>query len=153
MSRVNKVLISPQAVVADGGALCSSGHLMVAVAAKEFSVPVVGVAGAFMLTPLFAHNQVTTLCYCDTVLCCLCFVLYHAMMHCNALYVTASSLLSFPCPAWSLTHLSPHPLPSLSIERCIRSITVSFFGHQLPRSPNPPPPPPLPLSSLFLFCQ
>ena len=33
------------------------GHLMVAVAAKEFSVPVVGVAGAFMLTPLFAHNQ------------------------------------------------------------------------------------------------
>lgn len=57
MSRVNKVLIAPQAVVADGGAVCSSGHLMVAVAAKEFSVPVVGVAGAYMLTPLFAHNQ------------------------------------------------------------------------------------------------
>jgi len=37
---------------------CITGHLMVAVAAKEFSVPVVGVAGAFMLTPLFAHNQV-----------------------------------------------------------------------------------------------
>ena len=36
----------------------TTGHLMVAVAAKEFSVPVVGVAGAFMLTPLFAHNQV-----------------------------------------------------------------------------------------------
>jgi len=44
---------------ADGGALCSTGHLMVAVAAREFSVPVVGVAGTFTLTPLFAHNQVT----------------------------------------------------------------------------------------------
>jgi translation initiation factor 2B subunit (eIF-2B alpha/beta/delta family) len=32
---------------------------MVAVAAREFSVPVVGVAGTFTLTPLFAHNQVT----------------------------------------------------------------------------------------------
>jgi len=57
MSRVNKVLFSPHAVVADGGAICRSGHLMVATAAKEFSVPVIGVTGAFLLTPLFAHNQ------------------------------------------------------------------------------------------------
>jgi translation initiation factor 2B subunit (eIF-2B alpha/beta/delta family) len=56
-----KVLIAPQAVVADGGAVCSSGHLMVAVAAKEFSVPVVGVTGTYMLTPLFAHNQLAAL--------------------------------------------------------------------------------------------
>ena len=34
---------------------------MVAVAAREFSVPLVGVAGTFTLTPLFAHNQVTAL--------------------------------------------------------------------------------------------
>lgn len=34
MSRVNKVLISPLAVTADGGAMCSGGHLMVATAAK-----------------------------------------------------------------------------------------------------------------------
>ena len=51
--------VAPQA---DGGALCSTGHLMVAVAAREFSVPVVGVAGTFTLTPLFAHNQVTPSC-------------------------------------------------------------------------------------------
>jgi translation initiation factor 2B subunit (eIF-2B alpha/beta/delta family) len=34
---------------------------MVAVAAKEFSVPVVGVTGTYMLTPLFAHNQLAAL--------------------------------------------------------------------------------------------
>lgn len=43
--------------MADGGAICRSGHHMVAVAAKDFSVPVVGVSGAFSFTPLFAHNQ------------------------------------------------------------------------------------------------
>jgi hypothetical protein len=35
----------PQAVMADGGAICSSGHLMCAIAAKEMAVPVVGVTG------------------------------------------------------------------------------------------------------------
>ena len=30
---------------------------MVAIAAKDFAVPVVCVSGAFSLTPLFAHNQ------------------------------------------------------------------------------------------------
>eukprot|EP01041_Mallomonas_annulata_P008457 gene8456-17434_t len=34
MSRVNKVIFSPSAIMADGGAICTSGHLMVAVAAK-----------------------------------------------------------------------------------------------------------------------
>ena len=57
MSRVNKVIFAPQAVMADGGAICSAGQLMVAVAAKEHHVPHVGLAGAFLLTPLFAHNQ------------------------------------------------------------------------------------------------
>ena len=31
---LTKVLVSPHAVIADGGAICSSGHLMVATAAK-----------------------------------------------------------------------------------------------------------------------
>lgn len=61
MSRINKVILSPHAVMADGGALCSSGLLMVATAAKEFSVPVVGITGAFTLAPLFAHNQTAAL--------------------------------------------------------------------------------------------
>jgi translation initiation factor eIF-2B subunit beta len=61
MARVNKVIFTPVAVMADGGAICSSGHLMVASAAKEHAVPVVGLASAFMLSPLFAHNQETVL--------------------------------------------------------------------------------------------
>ncbi len=51
--------------MADGGSICSSGHHMVAVAAKEYSVPVVGVSGPFSFTPLFAHNQSQVL---DTLL-------------------------------------------------------------------------------------
>lgn len=57
MSRVNKVLISPNSILADGGAICTSGHMMVAIAAKDFAVPVVGVTGAYKLTPLYSHNQ------------------------------------------------------------------------------------------------
>eukprot|EP01032_Pedospumella_encystans_P018234 gene18234-20763_t len=61
MARVNKVILSPNAVTADGGAICPSGMLMVCIAAKELSVPVVCVTGAFTLTPLFAHNQSSVL--------------------------------------------------------------------------------------------
>lgn len=105
MSRINKVIFAPQAVMADGGAICPAGQLMVAVAAKvctylylylyiciniyistcylllltlvlltpllslpvspcqEHHVPHVGLTGAFLLTPLFAHNQVRA-CHC-----------------------------------------------------------------------------------------
>lgn len=61
MARVNKVILSPHAIMADGGAISRSGHALVANAAKELSVPVVCVSGAFSLTPLFAHNQDTVL--------------------------------------------------------------------------------------------
>jgi len=57
MSRVNKVVFCPQAVMADGGAICTAGQLNIAVAAKEHHVPHVGLTGAFLLTPMFAHNQ------------------------------------------------------------------------------------------------
>lgn len=43
--------------MADGGAICSCGHFMLAIAAKQYSVPMVGVTGTFLLTPLFSHNQ------------------------------------------------------------------------------------------------
>jgi translation initiation factor eIF-2B subunit beta len=43
--------------MADGGAICLSGHLMTILAAREHAVPVVGVTGVYKLTPLFAHNQ------------------------------------------------------------------------------------------------
>jgi translation initiation factor eIF-2B subunit beta len=57
MCRVNKVLLSSLAVVADGGAICNSGCSMVATAAKEFNIPVVCLSASYMLTPLFAHTQ------------------------------------------------------------------------------------------------
>ena len=34
MSRINKVIFAPQAVMADGGAICACGHSMLASAAK-----------------------------------------------------------------------------------------------------------------------
>jgi translation initiation factor 2B subunit (eIF-2B alpha/beta/delta family) len=34
MSRVNKVLMSPLAIMSDGECICAAGHKMVAVAAK-----------------------------------------------------------------------------------------------------------------------
>lgn len=71
MARVNKVLFSPHAVLVDGGAICVAGNLMVAVAAKQYSVPVVGIAGTYKLTPLFSHTQDRVLnnllCPCDAV--------------------------------------------------------------------------------------
>jgi translation initiation factor eIF-2B subunit beta len=61
MARVNKVILAPQAIMADGGCIASAGQLMCATAAREFSIPVVCCAGAFSLTPLFAHNQTVAL--------------------------------------------------------------------------------------------
>jgi translation initiation factor 2B subunit (eIF-2B alpha/beta/delta family) len=52
-----QVILSPNAVMADGGAICGCGVLMVCQAAHDYSIPVVCVTGAFTLTPLFAHNQ------------------------------------------------------------------------------------------------
>lgn len=57
MSRVNKVVMSPQAVMADGGAICLAGHQLVTTAAQHYSIPVICVTGSYKLTPLFAHNQ------------------------------------------------------------------------------------------------
>lgn len=57
MGRVNTVLVAPDAVTADGGAICKAGHLIVATTAKEHHVPVVGLASTFLLTPQFAHSS------------------------------------------------------------------------------------------------
>ncbi len=52
MSRVNKVIVSPHAVLNDGGAMFTAGHTMTAVVAREYNVPVVGLAAVFHLTPM-----------------------------------------------------------------------------------------------------
>ena len=48
---------SPHAVMMDGGCMTNAGNLMVAIAAKEFAVKVICLAGTYIMTPLFAHNQ------------------------------------------------------------------------------------------------
>mmetsp|Transcript_14499 Transcript_14499/g.21536 ORF Transcript_14499/g.21536 Transcript_14499/m.21536 type:complete len:388 (+) Transcript_14499:48-1211(+) len=59
MSRVNKVIMATNAVVANGGLVSESGSHMIALAAHELCVPVVCVAGMYKLCPLFPHDQDT----------------------------------------------------------------------------------------------
>lgn len=61
MGRMHKVILSPQGVLADGSAVSSVGHLMVATAAKEFHVPVIQICPPFTITPLFPYHQDVTL--------------------------------------------------------------------------------------------
>jgi len=56
MSRVHKVIIGAQAIMADGSVLAASGTFMMAAAAKHYAVPLVICAGLHKLTPLFPHH-------------------------------------------------------------------------------------------------
>lgn len=56
MSRVNKVLISPKAILANGGLLAQAGTHMIALAAKHYRIPLVCVSGLHKLSPLYAHD-------------------------------------------------------------------------------------------------
>ncbi|CAB1110838.1 unnamed protein product [Ectocarpus sp. CCAP 1310/34] len=62
MARVNKVILSTHAVVANGGLIALNGSHAVALAASDLSVPVVCVTGLFKLCPLFPHDQDTFNC-------------------------------------------------------------------------------------------
>lgn len=57
MARVNKVLIGTHAVMANGGLIAPCGTHMVALAAKQHSVPVVVCTGLYKLTPLYPVDQ------------------------------------------------------------------------------------------------
>ena len=61
MARVNKVLLPAHAVLANGGLVAPSGCNIVALAAKQNSVPVVACAGMFKLCPLYPHEGQDTL--------------------------------------------------------------------------------------------
>ena len=61
MARVNKVLLPSHAVLANGGLISPSGSHMVALAAKQNSVPVVCITGMFKLCPQFPHEGQDTL--------------------------------------------------------------------------------------------
>eukprot|EP00033_Pygsuia_biforma_P001630 GCRY01001832.1.p1 GENE.GCRY01001832.1~~GCRY01001832.1.p1 ORF type:complete len:390 (+),score=63.14 GCRY01001832.1:196-1365(+) len=57
MARVNKVIIAPHIVMANGGIMCRSGIRLVASAAKEHSIPVVAITAMYKLAPLYPHDQ------------------------------------------------------------------------------------------------
>eukprot|EP01017_Pseudomicrothorax_dubius_P011027 TRINITY_DN14049_c0_g1_i1.p1 TRINITY_DN14049_c0_g1~~TRINITY_DN14049_c0_g1_i1.p1 ORF type:complete len:345 (-),score=73.08 TRINITY_DN14049_c0_g1_i1:165-1199(-) len=59
MSRANKVILSPNAIMADGGIISNSGTLLLTAAAKAHSVPVIVIAGLFKLTSNFPFSQDT----------------------------------------------------------------------------------------------
>jgi translation initiation factor eIF-2B subunit beta len=60
MSRVNKVVVSAHAILADGGVMAPVGTRLVALAAKRYSVPFVVLVGIYKLSPLFPHEPGVT---------------------------------------------------------------------------------------------
>lgn len=60
MGRVNKVVISCHALLADGGVMAPVGTAIVAAAAKRHSVPVVVLVGIYKLSPHFPHEPGVT---------------------------------------------------------------------------------------------
>lgn len=56
MSRVNKVLLSPHTVLANGGLVAAAGALGIAQAAKHHKTPVVCVSGVFKLSPIYPFD-------------------------------------------------------------------------------------------------
>jgi translation initiation factor eIF-2B subunit beta len=60
MARVNKVIISAHALLADGGVMAPIGTGMVAAAAKKHNVPFVVLVGIYKLSPHFPHEPGVT---------------------------------------------------------------------------------------------
>jgi translation initiation factor eIF-2B subunit beta len=58
MARVNKVVISAAAVLADGTVVAQSGAHLVALAAKAYNVPFVACCGLYKLSPTFEKLHV-----------------------------------------------------------------------------------------------
>jgi translation initiation factor eIF-2B subunit beta len=57
MQRANKVIIGAHAIMKNGGILCQSGGLLLAIAAQSFSVPFLIISAMYKLTPKFPLNQ------------------------------------------------------------------------------------------------
>ncbi|KAK3111139.1 GCD complex subunit gcd7 [Teratosphaeriaceae sp. CCFEE 6253] len=56
MSRINKVLLAPHAVLADGSLLAAAGAHTIALAAQTHHVPVVALSGVYQLSPLYPFD-------------------------------------------------------------------------------------------------
>lgn len=59
MQRANKVIIGAHALMKNGGTLCYSGGLILAIAAQSYSVPFIVISATFKLTPKYPLNQET----------------------------------------------------------------------------------------------
>jgi translation initiation factor eIF-2B subunit beta len=60
MARVNKVVVSAHALLADGGAMAPVGTALVAAAARRHAVPFVVLVGMYKLSPHFPHEPGVT---------------------------------------------------------------------------------------------
>ena len=56
MQRANKVIIGAHAIMKNGGSLCLAGGLLLAMAAKSFSVPFIIISAMYKLTPKYPLN-------------------------------------------------------------------------------------------------
>ena len=56
MSKVDKVIISSHAIMANGGLIANVGAYQIALAAKEHSIPVVVVSAMYKLTPMYPFD-------------------------------------------------------------------------------------------------
>lgn len=56
MAKVSKVLISARAVLANGGCIAASGVAMACHAAKQFTKPVLSIAGSYKLSPIYPFD-------------------------------------------------------------------------------------------------
>lgn len=56
MSRVDKVIISANAIMANGGLIASAGAFQICLAAREHSIPVIVVSAMYKLTPLYPFD-------------------------------------------------------------------------------------------------
>lgn len=61
MARVDKVLISPRAILANGGIVSSVGMHAVALAARHHAAPIVVLGGLYKLSPVYPHQAEVTL--------------------------------------------------------------------------------------------
>jgi translation initiation factor eIF-2B subunit beta len=59
MQRANKVIIGAHAIMKNGGSLCLAGGLLLAIAAKSFSIPFIIISAMYKLTPKYPLNQNT----------------------------------------------------------------------------------------------
>ncbi|KAI5198213.1 hypothetical protein AUEXF2481DRAFT_75503 [Aureobasidium subglaciale EXF-2481] len=57
MSRVNKVILAPHTVLANGGLIAATGALTIAQAAKVHQTPVVVVSGVYKLSPVYPFDM------------------------------------------------------------------------------------------------